>query len=70
MVKGVRSYRWIGQGPGFLLLEGLLAVEQREEGRLADQPVVQASVRAGPSQRQPARPGESALGARPALRAH
>lgn len=66
----MRSYRWIGQGPGFLLLEGLLADEQREEGRLADQPVVQAGVRAGPSQRQPARPGGSALGARPALRAH
>lgn len=44
----MRSYRWIGQGPGFLLLEGLLAVEQREEGRLANQPVVQAGVRAGP----------------------
>lgn len=39
-----------GWGRGaHLLLEGVLAVEEGEEGRLANQPVVQAGVRAGPS---------------------
>lgn len=37
-----------GAGGSHLLLEGVLAVEEGEEGRLANQPVVQARVRARP----------------------
>lgn len=37
-----------GQAGAHSLLKGVLAVEEGEEGGLADQPVVQAGVRAGP----------------------
>lgn len=54
------------QAGAHLLEERILAVEEREEGRLADQSMVQAGVRAGPS--RGCQPGPQRVGRGPGSR--